>query len=204
MATRVTDVARKSEGEVTFSNPTLAAGQYWLEVVGLAAQIVSGLERLGQWREESLVLTEMKAMRRELAATRQEWRETYPLRSVNEDELKRFLFVARKLRQESRNGKAPVGVVFDCLVLDGLSQRQTARACGCSPSLVVKRVVRLEGRFRSKIAHLRALAWRATDMETTVKGDRLRRRRQGAGGLEWDSTGGGDEGSEWDEEAGEG
>ena len=31
VATRVTDVARKSVGEVTFSNPTLAAGQYWLE-----------------------------------------------------------------------------------------------------------------------------------------------------------------------------
>ena len=31
VATRVTKVARRSNGEVTFLNPTLAAGDYWLE-----------------------------------------------------------------------------------------------------------------------------------------------------------------------------
>ena len=148
-------------------------------------------DRLQKMQEENVVLDEVKAMRRELAATRRDLREPHWSAPANASEARRVLGLARKLRREPGKEKAPLGKVFDCIVLDGVSQRETAHRCSCAPSLVSARVASLEREFRMTLKQLRALALMDLEMETTVKGDRPRRRRHGAraaGGQGWESV----------------
>ena len=109
---------------------------------------------------------------------------------VGQSEAMRVFELLRKLRTEAGTEVAPLFDVFNYLVLDGLSQRETARRCGCSPALMSTRVATLEKRFERRIEELRALASDIREMGSTVKGDRYRRRSEGARTEEserWDS-----------------
>ncbi len=98
---------------------------------------------------------------------------------VQKNEAARVFEIVRKLRSEAGKGVAPLFDVFNYLVLDGLSQRQAAKQCGCSVGSMSLRVAALEERFNLTIEQLRGFASDVKEMESTVKADRYRRKSDG-------------------------
>jgi hypothetical protein len=98
---------------------------------------------------------------------------------ISQGEAQRIFAVLGKLRTETGMRKAPLHTVFEYMVLHGLSGRQTARRCNCTPSLISARVKTLQARFGLSVRQLQNYASALADIETTVKGDRRRRRSAG-------------------------
>lgn len=98
---------------------------------------------------------------------------------VQKSEALRVFEIVRKLRSESGKEVAPLFDVFNYLVLDGLSQRQAAKKCDCSIGTMSLRVTALEERFELTIEQLRGFASDLKEMESTVKGDKYRRKSEG-------------------------
>ena len=70
--------------------------------------------------------------------------------------------------------------MFVATVLEGRSQRATAKSCDCSPALLSKRVGELEKEFGLPLKQLQNYAKPLLDMETSVKGQRYARKKRGA------------------------
>ncbi len=98
---------------------------------------------------------------------------------IQKSEASRIIAMLTKLRSERAGKKAPLFDVFMLLVMDGVTQKQAARKCRCTPGLMSLRVKQLEKRFGMKIQTLRN--YTADVQESSViKGDRLRKKKQGA------------------------
>jgi hypothetical protein len=109
---------------------------------------------------------------------------------VSESEAKRVFVLMKRLEGGPKQRKAPLAAVFRMTVLEGHSQAKAARLCGCVPALISRRVKTIESRFGMSIERLRSFASVLLEMEASVKGDRVRKRRNGAAA---DGTGDGDE-----------
>jgi hypothetical protein len=116
-----------------------------------------------------------------------------------ESEAKRVLALRKKLRIVGKNHKAPHNEVFDLLVVEDRSQEFVAREFECVPSLISQRVDEIEGIMGLKLKQLKALAVKMGEMESSVKGDRNQKRKQGARSSS-DGDEGQDDGAETEQE----
>jgi hypothetical protein len=85
---------------------------------------------------------------------------------LKESEAARLFALMRSLDDGDLAQKASLARTFRLLVLEGQSQEQAARACGCAPSLVSRRVRMIESRMGMPIAQLRFYASRFVELET--------------------------------------
>ncbi len=76
--------------------------------------------------------------------------------------------------------KASPARVFDLMVFKKMTKAETAMECDCAASLITKRVAMIEGHFRMPIENLCAFADDLKERQSTVKGDRYARKKQGA------------------------
>ena len=104
--------------------------------------------------------------------------------AVRESDGKRVFELFKKLATSRGITKARLETVFRLAVLEGHSQRKTARLCRCVPPLISRRVKTIEARFGMSIERLRNFASEILEMEASVKGDRVRKRKRGAPGAE--------------------
>ena len=102
--------------------------------------------------------------------------------AVRKTDALRVFGILTKLRSEPGHRKAPLATVFELTVLEQLSQKEAAKRCRprCAPSLICSRVKTLEARFEMSIEQLRNLASDLRELDSTVKGDRLRKKKSGA------------------------
>ena len=98
---------------------------------------------------------------------------------INQGEAQRIFALLTKLRTETGVRKAPLHTVFEYMVTQGLSGEETARRCKCVPSLISARVKTLKDRFGMPVSQLRDYASALNEMETSVRGDRRRRKASG-------------------------
>lgn len=101
--------------------------------------------------------------------------------AVKESEATRIFVLLEKLRSKRAGMKAPLYDVFVATVLEGLSQRAAAKKCGCSPAQMSKRVRELVREFGLPLKQLQNYARPLLEMQTSVKGDRRRKRKPGSG-----------------------
>ena len=94
------------------------------------------------------------------------------LEMADKSEASRVIAMLQQLRSEHVGQKAALYEVFSYLVLDGCSQKETARRCKCSTGLISQRVAELELRFNGlSVEQLRNYA--SDILESSVlKGDR--------------------------------
>jgi hypothetical protein len=88
--------------------------------------------------------------------------------------------VLTQLRTEPGIRKAPLHTVFEFVVLQGLSGKDAAKRCRCVPSLITARVKTIVKRFGMPIERLQNYASDIRDLETSVKGQRQRKKNGGA------------------------
>jgi len=102
--------------------------------------------------------------------------------AIRKTEALRIFTLLRKLRTDPGKRKAPLGTVFELTVLDGLSQKEAAKRCRprCVASLITARIRTIERRFGMPLADLRNYASDVRELESSVKGDRMRKRKSGA------------------------
>lgn len=100
--------------------------------------------------------------------------------TLKQTEATRIFELMRKLRSDSANQKAPPIDVFIFTVLEGLSQKETAKRCKCVPSLVSSRVKAIERTFNLTIEQLRNYASEIREMQSSVKGDKRAKKTDGA------------------------
>ena len=98
---------------------------------------------------------------------------------INQSEAQRIFAVLTKLRTETGVRKAPLHTVFEFMVMQGLSGEETARRCKCAPSLISARVRTLKERFGIPVSQLHRYASALNELETSVRGDKRRRKRSG-------------------------
>jgi hypothetical protein len=101
--------------------------------------------------------------------------------AVRESEAARIFAILQKLRSKRAGMAAPLYDVFVATVLEGASQREAARRCECSPALMSKRVGELKGEFGLSLKQLQNYAKPLLEMQTSVRGERRRKRKPGSG-----------------------
>jgi hypothetical protein len=101
--------------------------------------------------------------------------------AVKESEATRIFAILQKLKSQRAGESAPLYDVFVATVLDGLSQSAAAKRCECSPAQMSKRVKQLKVEFGMPLKQLQNYAKPLLDMQTSVKGDRRRKRKPGSG-----------------------
>ncbi len=101
--------------------------------------------------------------------------------AVKESEATRIFAILQKLKSKKPGESAPLCDVFVATVLDGLSQSAAAKRCKCSPAQMSKRVKELKMEFGMPLKHLQNFAKPLLEMQTSVKGDRRRKRKPGSG-----------------------
>ncbi len=97
---------------------------------------------------------------------------------LEESEARRVFGLMKRLEGGAKQRKAPLGTVFRLTV--GLSQRATARRCGCVAPLISRRVRTIEARLGMSVERLRNYASTILEMETAVKRERFRKKKRGA------------------------
>lgn len=100
--------------------------------------------------------------------------------SLREEEAKQFVSLLRQLRSERAGMKAPLYDVFVAIVMDDCTVRAAAKRCDCSVGIIAKRTAELEARFGRKLKSIQATARESSEIEETVKGDKLRKKKSGA------------------------
>ncbi len=88
--------------------------------------------------------------------------------------------ILMKLKSKRAGMKAPLYDVFVHLVLEGNSQRAAAKICDCAEGLMSGRVKELVTIFKRSLKELKALRTPIVEMQTSVKGDRKRKRAPGS------------------------
>jgi hypothetical protein len=101
--------------------------------------------------------------------------------AVKASEATRIFAILQKLKSRAAGEKAPLYDVFVATVLDGLSQSKAAKRCECSPAQISKRVKELKVEFGMPLKQLQNYAKPLLEMQTSVKGDRRRKRKPGSG-----------------------
>jgi hypothetical protein len=101
--------------------------------------------------------------------------------TVKKSEALQIFAVLQKLRSKRAGVSAPLYDVFVATVLEGRSQRAAAKQCDCSPAQMSKRVRELVAEFGMPLKQLQNYGKELVDMQTSVKGDRRRKRRPGSG-----------------------
>jgi len=91
---------------------------------------------------------------------------------MNQGEAQRVFALMQSLEDGAKVKKAPLLRVFNLLVLEGRSQEETARACGCAPSLISMRVKAIEAKMNLPIERLRFLATELGRMDSASPRDR--------------------------------
>lgn len=99
---------------------------------------------------------------------------------VRDDTAGRIFELMRRLEPDPKKKKAQLLTVFRITVLDGKTQKEAAAICECKESLMSRRVADLEERFGMSIEKLRYYASRVLDLESAAKGERSRKKKQGA------------------------
>lgn len=100
--------------------------------------------------------------------------------TANAAEVTRVFGLLMKLKSKRAGMKAPLYDVFVMVVLEDKSQREAAKACDCTEGLMSARVKELRGIFDRNIQQLKALRRPILEMQTSVKGDRRRKRAPGS------------------------
>jgi hypothetical protein len=108
--------------------------------------------------------------------------------TLHEGEAVKVIALVSKLKSERGKQKAPLFDVFNLLVVDGLTQKQAAAACGCTPGLMSLRVRELEERFRLPVEKLRVFGSDVCERSASVKGDEFRQKTDGARGYNDESA----------------
>ena len=101
--------------------------------------------------------------------------------AVKESEAARILAILKRLRSKRAGMSAPPYDVLIAIVLDGLSQRRAAKQCDCSLGQISKRVKELEKEFGLPLKQLENQLKPMLEMQTSVKGERHRKRKPGSG-----------------------
>ena len=101
--------------------------------------------------------------------------------AVKESDAVRIFAILQKLQSKRAGMKAPLYDVFMATVVDGLSQRAAAKKCGCSPAQMSKRAGELKKEFGLPLKQLQNYIKPILEMQTSVKGDRRRKRKPGSG-----------------------
>jgi hypothetical protein len=114
-------------------------------------------------RTKSIIVSEVR---------KREGESEHAMEAVRETEAQRVFRVLTLLRTEPRKRKAPLHTVFEFAVLQGLAGKDVAKACGCAPSLVSRRMTTMEKRFGMSVKRLRNYVADIREIETTVKGER--------------------------------
>ena len=125
---------------------------------------------LAELREQRALLTKLHvqigSMAKDLPAR------TEP---VSDDAAVAVFALMKKLDDGSRTRKAPLGLVFRLLVLEGHSQAVVAEKCRCTRSLISLRVAEIERRMKRPLSELRLLATRLGEISATVQDSRARK-----------------------------
>lgn len=102
---------------------------------------------------------------------------------LEKSEAARVFGLIKNLRASPRDRKAPPAMVFDLVVLQDLPQKDAALKCRppCSEGTISKRVTEIEKLFGLTIEQLKNLRSDIREIESSVKGDRRRRKRFGGG-----------------------
>lgn len=98
---------------------------------------------------------------------------------VSEAEAGRVFLLMKRLEGAPKERKAPIASVFRLLVLNRLSQRETAARCGCAESLISVRVAAIEKGFGMSIERLRNFASELLSLESAAKGERAHKKKHG-------------------------
>lgn len=115
--------------------------------------------------------------------------------AFKESEVKKVFIILQKLKSKAPGVAAPLFDVFMAVVHGQMRYREAAKKCGCSLGTLNTRVHELETEFGMSIKQLQAYAGPLLDMETSVKGQRTAKKRQGAQQEEpeqYPETGGGE------------
>lgn len=123
---------------------------------------------------------------------------------VLESEARRLFAVMQKLKTRRAGMKAPLYDVFVLTVLEGFSHRAAARRCKCSLGLLATRAAELEEEFGIPLKQLKAYVSPLLELETSVKGDRRRKRKAGAAADGFGDDEPGDDDAPVDEELADG
>lgn len=99
---------------------------------------------------------------------------------ASDGEATRVFVILQKLRSKRAGLKAALYDVFVLIVVDGVAQRAAARKLGCSLGLISARVEELEREFKRSVAQLQALATELVEMQTSIKGEGKRNRKNGS------------------------
>lgn len=114
--------------------------------------------------------------------------------AMTDTEAVRIFGILQKLRSKRAGVTAPLFDVFNVVVMERTNYRAAAKKCGCSLGTLTTRIRELEAEFGMTIKRLQAFAGRLLDMQTSVKGQRTAKKKQGAPGDEpeqyLDHTGG--------------
>lgn len=168
-----------------------AAGALGLALTGLVdlepggnLRLIQPLEPLlAPWQEgvsaQAGLGEVLRRIHGEIAAARHEFsqRSTAAERLPEEDALRLFALV-RELDPAGAAGKAPLLQVFRLYCLEGLAAEGVARRCGCSKTLIIRRLGQLRRKLGRNPAELRAFAGQFEAIEKSVgefRGRRLSR-----------------------------
>jgi hypothetical protein len=99
---------------------------------------------------------------------------------LRDDTAERIFDLMKRLETDPKKKKAQLLTVFRITVLEGGTQKEAARICKCRESLVSRRVATLEERFGMSIEELRYYASKVLDLESAARGERGRKKKQGA------------------------
>ena len=100
--------------------------------------------------------------------------------AMTDTEAVRIFGILQKLRSKQTGITAPLIDVFNVVVMERTKYRAAAKKCGCSVGTLTTRIRELEAEFGLPVKQLQAFADRLLDMQTSVKGQRTAKKKQGA------------------------
>ena len=99
---------------------------------------------------------------------------------LSDNTAQRIFDLMRRLEPDPKKKKAQLLTVFRITVLDRRTQKEAATLCKCRESLMSRRVEDLEKEFGMSIEELRYYGSQVLDLESSVKGERNRKKALGA------------------------
>ena len=138
-----------------------------------------------QLREECELRGMLMRIDQNVAGIRRDVRELHGAKRpaaqpVSESEARRVFRLLQGLESDPKKQKAQLDRVFRLTVLEKRSQKETAEICECVRSLISRRVATIECEFERSIEELRLLASAVLDLESSVKGQRWAKKKEGA------------------------
>lgn len=100
--------------------------------------------------------------------------------ALKQSEVIRIVGGLQKLKSKRAGIKAPLFDVFMAVVGEQMKYRPAAKKCGCSVGTLSDRIRELETKFGMPLKQLQANAGPVLEMQTSVKGERRRKRKPGS------------------------